>query len=73
MRRCCRSVCFLLLMDSNIPHVLAVRGIPLDGWYISVPGVSIGRYSSLLVGLLKGIKRKGHSLVLGVKDGQRSW
>ncbi|GBN97858.1 hypothetical protein AVEN_94083-1 [Araneus ventricosus] len=55
------------------PHVLAVRGIPLDGWYISVPGVSIGWYPSHLAGLLKGIKRKSHSLGLGVKDGQRSW
>ncbi|GBL85439.1 hypothetical protein AVEN_247293-1 [Araneus ventricosus] len=43
MRSCCHSVCFQLLMDSKLPHVLAVRGIPLDGWYISVPGVSIGR------------------------------
>ncbi|GBL89754.1 hypothetical protein AVEN_274209-1 [Araneus ventricosus] len=46
MRSCSHSVCFLLLMDSNIPHVLAVRGDPLDGWYISVPGVSIGCYPS---------------------------
>ncbi|GBM79358.1 hypothetical protein AVEN_32969-1 [Araneus ventricosus] len=46
------------------PHVLAVRGDPLDGWYISVPGLSIGRYPSLLTGLLKGIKRKVHSLGL---------
>ncbi|GBN33080.1 hypothetical protein AVEN_7618-1 [Araneus ventricosus] len=46
--------------------------VPLDGWYISVPGVSIGRYLSHLAGLLKGIKRKSHSLGLGVKGGQRS-
>ncbi|GBN82279.1 hypothetical protein AVEN_167682-1 [Araneus ventricosus] len=32
MRSCCQSVCFLLLMDSQKPHVLAVRGDPLDGW-----------------------------------------
>ncbi|GBN02548.1 hypothetical protein AVEN_89515-1 [Araneus ventricosus] len=49
---------------ANYPHVLAVRGIPLDGWYISVPGVSIGWYASHLAGLLKGIKRRGHSLGL---------
>ncbi|GBN74401.1 hypothetical protein AVEN_30932-1 [Araneus ventricosus] len=55
------------------PHVLAVRGDPLDGWYILVPGVSIGWYPSHLAGLLKGIKRKDHSLGLGVKGGQRSW
>ncbi|GBM81356.1 hypothetical protein AVEN_50816-1 [Araneus ventricosus] len=55
------------------PHVLAVHGIPIDGWYISVPGVSIGWYLSHLADLLKGIKRKSHSLGLGVKGGQRSW
>ncbi|GBN50025.1 hypothetical protein AVEN_95580-1 [Araneus ventricosus] len=32
MRSCCHSACFLLLMDSQNPHVLAVRGDPLDGW-----------------------------------------
>ncbi|GBN71258.1 hypothetical protein AVEN_229706-1 [Araneus ventricosus] len=32
MRSCCHSVCFLLLMDSQKPHVLAVRGDPFDGW-----------------------------------------
>ncbi|GBN11545.1 hypothetical protein AVEN_246243-1 [Araneus ventricosus] len=32
MRSCCHSVCFLLLMDSQKSHVLAVRGDPLDGW-----------------------------------------
>ncbi|GBN22100.1 hypothetical protein AVEN_114819-1, partial [Araneus ventricosus] len=52
---------------ANYPHVLAVRGDPLDGWYISVPGVSIGRYSSHLAGLLKGIKRRGHSLGLALR------
>ncbi|GBL72877.1 hypothetical protein AVEN_128072-1 [Araneus ventricosus] len=41
------------------PHVLAVRGDPLHGWYILVPGASIGRYPSHLAGLLKGIKRQG--------------
>ncbi|GBN37720.1 hypothetical protein AVEN_47174-1, partial [Araneus ventricosus] len=65
------AVCFS--WTANYPHVLAVRGDPLDGWYISVPGVSIGWYPSHLAGLLKGIKRKGHSLGLGVKGGQRSW
>ncbi|GBO14732.1 hypothetical protein AVEN_59426-1 [Araneus ventricosus] len=44
-----------------------MRGDPLDGWYISVPGVSIGRYPSHLVGLLKGIKRRGHSLGLALR------
>ncbi|GBL70628.1 hypothetical protein AVEN_164509-1, partial [Araneus ventricosus] len=53
--------------------MLAVHGDPLDGWYILVPGVSIGQYSNHLAGLLKGVKRKGHSLGLGVKGGQRSW
>ncbi|GBL77223.1 hypothetical protein AVEN_242103-1, partial [Araneus ventricosus] len=48
-------------------HVLAVRGDPLDGWCILVPGVPIGRYPSLLAGLLKGIKRKGHSLGLALR------
>ncbi|GBN82710.1 hypothetical protein AVEN_250895-1 [Araneus ventricosus] len=52
---------------ANNPHVLAVRGDPLDGRYISVPGVSIGRYPSHLVGLLKGIKRRGHSLGLALR------
>ncbi|GBN72065.1 hypothetical protein AVEN_19975-1 [Araneus ventricosus] len=42
--------------DANYSHVLAVRGDPLDGWYISDPGVSIGWYPSHLAGLLKGIK-----------------
>ncbi|GBN65622.1 hypothetical protein AVEN_213066-1, partial [Araneus ventricosus] len=32
MRSCCHSACFLLLMDSQKPHVLAVRGDRLDGW-----------------------------------------
>ncbi|GBN56564.1 hypothetical protein AVEN_93051-1, partial [Araneus ventricosus] len=32
MKSCCRSVCFLILMDSQKPHVLAVRGDPFDGW-----------------------------------------
>ncbi|GBM35040.1 hypothetical protein AVEN_240390-1 [Araneus ventricosus] len=49
------------------PHVLAVRGDPLDGWYISVPGVSIGWYPSLMAGLLKGIKQRGHSLGLALR------
>ncbi|GBN50820.1 hypothetical protein AVEN_274698-1 [Araneus ventricosus] len=66
MRSCCRSVCFLLLVDSKIPPRVG-RADPLDGWYILVPGVSIGRYSSHLVGLLKGIKRKGHSLGLALR------
>ncbi|GBL90287.1 hypothetical protein AVEN_130385-1 [Araneus ventricosus] len=52
---------------TNYPHVLAVRGDPLDGWYISVPGVSIGWYPSHLAGLLKGIKRRGHSLGLALR------
>ncbi|GBM10829.1 hypothetical protein AVEN_198-1 [Araneus ventricosus] len=67
MRSSCRSVCFLLLMDSKLPHVLAVRGVPLDGWCISVPGVSIGWYPSHMAGLLKGIKRRGHSLGLALR------
>ncbi|GBN33074.1 hypothetical protein AVEN_7612-1 [Araneus ventricosus] len=37
MRSCCHSVCFLLLMDSQKPHVLAVRGDPLDGWCTAGP------------------------------------
>ncbi|GBM42960.1 hypothetical protein AVEN_140836-1 [Araneus ventricosus] len=69
MRSCRHPVYFLLLMDSPKPHVLAVRGDPLDGWNILVPGVSIGRYPSHFTGLLKGIKRKGHSLGLGLKSG----
>ncbi|GBN50109.1 hypothetical protein AVEN_154704-1 [Araneus ventricosus] len=52
---------------TNYPHVLAVRGDPLDGRYISVPGVSIGRYPSHMAGLLKGIKRRGHSLGLALR------
>ncbi|GBM93222.1 hypothetical protein AVEN_143165-1 [Araneus ventricosus] len=52
---------------ANYPHVLAVRGDLLDGWYISVPGVSIGRYPSRMAGLLKGIKRRGHSLGLALR------
>ncbi|GBM42279.1 hypothetical protein AVEN_78272-1 [Araneus ventricosus] len=32
MRSCCHSACFLLLMDSQNPHVLAVRDDPLDEW-----------------------------------------
>ncbi|GBO18338.1 hypothetical protein AVEN_102868-1 [Araneus ventricosus] len=52
---------------ANYSHVLAVRGDPLEGWCISVPSVSIGRYPSHLVGLLKGIKRKGHSLGLAFR------
>ncbi|GBM83115.1 hypothetical protein AVEN_73111-1 [Araneus ventricosus] len=59
------ALCFS--WTAKYPHVLAVRGDPLDGWYILVPGVSIGRYSSHLVGLLKGIKRKGHSLGLALR------
>ncbi|GBM16418.1 hypothetical protein AVEN_94919-1 [Araneus ventricosus] len=31
MRSCRRSICFLLLMDSQKPHVLAVRSDPLEG------------------------------------------
>ncbi|GBN06856.1 hypothetical protein AVEN_94868-1, partial [Araneus ventricosus] len=49
------------------PHVLAVRGVPLDGWYISVPGVSIGWYPSHMAGLLNVIKRRGHSLGLALR------
>ncbi|GBN95355.1 hypothetical protein AVEN_251743-1 [Araneus ventricosus] len=52
---------------AHYPHVLAVRGDPLDGWYISVPGVSIGWYPSRMAGLLKGIKRRGHSLGLALR------
>ncbi|GBL87012.1 hypothetical protein AVEN_67281-1 [Araneus ventricosus] len=54
MRSCWRSVCFLLLMDSKI--------FPRVG-----RGVSIGRDSSHLDGLLKGIKRKVHSLCLALR------
>ncbi|GBM45762.1 hypothetical protein AVEN_208084-1 [Araneus ventricosus] len=32
MRSCRRSACFLLLMDSQRPHKLAVCGDSLDGW-----------------------------------------
>ncbi|GBM56305.1 hypothetical protein AVEN_125058-1 [Araneus ventricosus] len=31
MRSCRRSICFLLLMVNRKPHMLAVRGDPLDG------------------------------------------
>ncbi|GBM72912.1 hypothetical protein AVEN_68491-1 [Araneus ventricosus] len=34
LRSCCHSVYFLLLMNSRKPHVLAVRGDPLDGCQI---------------------------------------
>ncbi|GBN76472.1 hypothetical protein AVEN_105047-1 [Araneus ventricosus] len=51
---------------------LPPRGIPLDGWYISVPGVSIGWYPSHMAGLLKRIKRRGHSLGLALRVVLRS-
>ncbi|GBO08555.1 hypothetical protein AVEN_136861-1 [Araneus ventricosus] len=73
MRSCCHSVCFLLLMDSQKSHVLAVRGDPFDGWCtVGAPVYQFDWYPNRLVGLL-GIKRKGHSLGLGAKGGQRSW
>ncbi|GBN37384.1 hypothetical protein AVEN_218385-1 [Araneus ventricosus] len=46
------------LRTTTYSHVLAVRGNPLDGGYILVPGVSIGWYPSHSAGLLKGIKRQ---------------
>ncbi|GBO08399.1 hypothetical protein AVEN_171608-1 [Araneus ventricosus] len=61
MRSCCHSVCFY------IPPRVDRAWRPLDERYISVPGVSIGRYSSHLAGLLKGIKRRGHSLGLALR------
>ncbi|GBM29675.1 hypothetical protein AVEN_203586-1 [Araneus ventricosus] len=49
MRSCCRSVCFVLLMDSKIPHVLAVRGDPLDGWCtVGPPVYQFGWYPNRL-------------------------
>ncbi|GBM11482.1 hypothetical protein AVEN_101914-1 [Araneus ventricosus] len=48
-------LCLLLASHGQPkPHVLAVRSEPLDGWYILVPGVSIGLYPRHLTGLLKG-------------------
>ncbi|GBM72092.1 hypothetical protein AVEN_266507-1 [Araneus ventricosus] len=49
------------------PNLLAVRGDPLDGWYLSVPSVSIGQYPSHLAGLLKGSSEGGHSLDLALR------
>ncbi|GBM35882.1 hypothetical protein AVEN_16860-1, partial [Araneus ventricosus] len=59
-----------LLMERNIPPRVAVRGDPLDGWYILVPGVSFGRYPSHLANLLRGSSDSG--LGLFVKGGRRS-
>ncbi|GBM18048.1 hypothetical protein AVEN_75487-1 [Araneus ventricosus] len=73
MRSCSTLFASCFSWTANYPHVLAMRGDPLDGWYISVPDVSIGLYPSHLAGLLKGIKRNGHSLGLGVKSCQRFW
>ncbi|GBN55053.1 hypothetical protein AVEN_204335-1 [Araneus ventricosus] len=67
MRSSCRSVCFLLLMDSKLPPRVGRAWRPIRRRYISVPGVSIGRYPIHLVGLLKGIKRRGHSLGLALR------
>ncbi|GBN14118.1 hypothetical protein AVEN_209193-1 [Araneus ventricosus] len=45
MRSCRRSVCFVFSWTAKYPHVLAVRGDPLDGWctvgprYINSAGV----------------------------------
>ncbi|GBM82473.1 hypothetical protein AVEN_90133-1, partial [Araneus ventricosus] len=61
-----RSVSFLRLMTAKYIHVLAVRGDQLDGWYISVPSVSTGRYPVLLAGLLKVSSEGGQSLALRV-------
>ncbi|GBN03082.1 hypothetical protein AVEN_208850-1 [Araneus ventricosus] len=69
MRSCRRSVCFFLLMDSQKPHVLAVRGDPLDGWYTADHSASIGWYLAPFVVRLLGIKRIGHFLGLDVKGG----
>ncbi|GBL75113.1 hypothetical protein AVEN_194372-1 [Araneus ventricosus] len=60
-------------MDSTIPPRVGREWRPIR-WVVHLgPRCISRRYSSHLVGLLKGMKRKGHSLGLGVKGGQRSW
>ncbi|GBL87512.1 hypothetical protein AVEN_165131-1 [Araneus ventricosus] len=72
MRSCCRSVCFLLLMDSKLPPRVGRAWRPfrrvVHCWS---PVYQFGWYPNRLVSLL-GIKRNGHSLGLGDKGGQRS-
>ncbi|GBN63192.1 hypothetical protein AVEN_274946-1 [Araneus ventricosus] len=68
MRKQLPSVCFLLLAGQQItPHVLAVRGDPLDVWYISVP-VSI---VSIPVTWLVCVRESSREVLLelGVKGG----
>ncbi|GBO08445.1 hypothetical protein AVEN_220337-1 [Araneus ventricosus] len=73
-----RSVCFLLLMESKIPHVLALRGDPLDGW-CSWSSISIRLVSQPLCSLLgirkghSGAWRYGWSTFLEVALSDRSW
>ncbi|GBM55711.1 hypothetical protein AVEN_196608-1 [Araneus ventricosus] len=73
MRSCRRSVCFVLLMDSKLPPRVGRAWRPfrrvVHCWS---PVYQFGWYPNRLVSLL-GIKRKGHSLGLGDKGGQRSW
>ncbi|GBN83049.1 hypothetical protein AVEN_39400-1 [Araneus ventricosus] len=73
MRSLCRSVCFLLLMNSKLLPRVGRAWRPfrrvVHCWS---PVYQFGWYPNRLVSLL-GIKRKGHSLGLGVKGGQRSW
>ncbi|GBN17553.1 hypothetical protein AVEN_175627-1 [Araneus ventricosus] len=57
--------------EATYPHVLIVRGNTLDGWYILVPDVSIGRYRSHLAGLLRGSSNSGQLLGFCVKGGRR--
>ncbi|GBM61305.1 hypothetical protein AVEN_9578-1 [Araneus ventricosus] len=73
MRSCCRSVCFLLLMDSKVPPCVGHAWRPIRRVvHCWSPVYQFGWYTNHLVRLL-GIKRKGHSLGLRVKGGQRSW
>ncbi|GBM13183.1 hypothetical protein AVEN_228225-1, partial [Araneus ventricosus] len=73
MRSCCHSVCCLLLMDSNIPPRVGRAWRPIRRVvHCWSPVYQFGWYPNRLVSLL-GIKRKGHSLGLGAKGGQRSW
>ncbi|GBO35390.1 hypothetical protein AVEN_76433-1 [Araneus ventricosus] len=64
MRSSCRSVCFFASWTVPSPRV-GCMWRPLDGWCISVPGVSIGRYPSQW--LVCSRIMKGHSLGLALR------